>query len=86
MTVSSELLKELLPGPVTVVFERSSDLNPNLNPHTSLVGVRIPDHVFIRRLAKACNGPLALTSANRSSSQSTLSIDVKVLHYSFKAF
>ena len=76
MVVSREVLDDLLPGPVTVVGERSAELNPLLNPGTSLVGIRIPDHTFIRRLAQACNSPLALTSANRSSAQSTLTLDV----------
>ena len=76
VVVSREVLDDLLPGPVTVVGERSAELNPLLNPGTSLVGIRIPDHTFIRRLAQACNSPLALTSANRSSAQSTLTLDV----------
>ena len=70
------VLEDLLPGPVTVVGERSGELNPLLNPGTNLVGIRIPDHTFIRRLAQACDSPLALTSANRSSAQSTLTLDV----------
>ncbi|KAK7491297.1 hypothetical protein BaRGS_00017398 [Batillaria attramentaria] len=75
VVTARELLSDLLPGPVTVVFERSSALNPLLNPNTSLVGIRIPDHTFIRRLAQACESPIALTSANRSAAQSTLTLD-----------
>lgn len=74
VTVSSELLSELLPGAVTVVFERTEDLNPDLNPGTSLVGIRIPDHKFVREISRSCQGPIALTSANVSSTQSTLNI------------
>ncbi|KAH3738009.1 hypothetical protein DPMN_044612 [Dreissena polymorpha] len=68
------LLDALLPGPVTVVLERSEDLNPDLNPGTALVGIRIPDHPFIIELARRCGGPIALTSANISASRSTLNI------------
>lgn len=75
VVTSRDLLEDLLPGPVTVVFERSPALNPTLNPGTTLVGIRIPDHAFIQRLAQACDGPVALTSANRSAAQSTLSLD-----------
>lgn len=77
VTVSSELLSELLPGAVTVVFERTEDLNPDLNPGTSLVGIRIPDHKFVREISRSCQGPIALTSANVSSTQSTLNIQVR---------
>ncbi|XP_072249959.1 threonylcarbamoyl-AMP synthase [Leuresthes tenuis] len=72
--VKEELLADLLPGPVTLVFERSETLNTDLNPFTSLVGVRIPDHTFMRRLCQMCQEPLALTSANISSQ--TSSVDV----------
>lgn len=74
VNVADELLWDLLPGPVTLVFERSESLNPDLNPFTSLVGVRIPDHAFIQLLAQTCSEPLALTSANISSQTSTLMV------------
>lgn len=72
--VPRTLLQDLLPGPVTLVFERQSELNPNLNPHTNLIGIRIPDHHFIRQLADLNNGPVALTSANFSNDPSTLEV------------
>ncbi|KAK3098007.1 hypothetical protein FSP39_015257 [Pinctada imbricata] len=74
VTVSKTLLSELLPGPVTLVFQRTNELNPELNPNTPLVGVRIPDNKFIRSVARACDSPLALTSANISAAQSTLNV------------
>ena len=72
LTVSMEVLKALLPGPVTLVFERKLVLNSDLNPTTSLVGVRVPDHAFIQSLCSLLGEPLALTSANPSGSPSTL--------------
>ncbi|XP_051494183.1 threonylcarbamoyl-AMP synthase [Apus apus] len=74
VNVPDELLRDLLPGPVTLVLKRSEELNKDLNPFTSLVGVRIPNHPFLRDLARACAGPLALTSANFSSQDSTLTV------------
>ncbi|KGL73846.1 hypothetical protein N309_04490, partial [Tinamus guttatus] len=74
VNVPDELLRDLLPGPVTVVLQRSDELNRDLNPFTSLVGVRVPNHPFIRELARACSGPLALTSANLSSQASSLTV------------
>lgn len=75
VTVSDTLLNSLLPGPVTVVFERTPELNPQLNPSHANVGIRVPDSGFIQALARACEAPLALTSANKSSAQSTLAIE-----------
>ncbi|XP_031432928.1 yrdC domain-containing protein, mitochondrial isoform X2 [Clupea harengus] len=74
VAVKREMLEDLLPGPVTLVLERSAELNPDLNPFTPLVGVRIPDHPFMRRLCQMCGEPLALTSANMSSQTSTVDV------------
>lgn len=76
MTVDSAVLEQLLPGPVTVVFERTPELNVHLNPGTSLVGIRVPDHSFIREVSRRCGQPLALTSANLSGATSALTIQV----------
>jgi len=76
VTISRPLLECLLPGAVTLIFERTPELNIHLNPDTQLVGVRIPDSTFIRALCqRLVDSPLALTSANFSSHCSTLSID-----------
>ncbi|XP_060703300.1 yrdC domain-containing protein, mitochondrial isoform X1 [Hemiscyllium ocellatum] len=75
VTVSDQVLRDLLPGPVTLVFRRSEELNKDLNPFTDLVGVRIPKHPFIQKLAEVCGEPLALTSANLSSQTSTLTTE-----------
>ncbi|XP_034104804.1 threonylcarbamoyl-AMP synthase [Drosophila albomicans] len=74
--LSDELLTRLLPGPLTIVIERTPQLsNRFLNPSTSKIGIRIPDFKFIRELcAKWHEQPLALTSANRSSAPSSLQI------------
>jgi tRNA threonylcarbamoyl adenosine modification protein (Sua5/YciO/YrdC/YwlC family) len=75
VSVTESLLHELLPGPVTLVFNRKSTLNPNLNPHLSRVGVRIPEHDFVRLLCQQVDQPLALTSANLSNNGATASIE-----------
>lgn len=73
-----DILRDLLPGKVTTVFERRDVLNPNLNPGNSLVGVRIPDHQFVRKLVRRCGHPLALTSANVSDTRSTVDVEVRI--------
>eukprot|EP00040_Diaphanoeca_grandis_P014556 m.73955 g.73955 ORF g.73955 m.73955 type:complete len:315 (-) comp24609_c1_seq1:26-970(-) len=75
VVIPQALLEALLPGPVTLVLKRKPKLNPKLNPTTDLVGVRIPDNVFIRELARACKTPLALTSANISADPSCTKIE-----------
>ena len=46
-----------------------------LNPDSNLIGIRIPDHPFIRGVCREIQLPLALTSANISNTQSALSIE-----------
>jgi tRNA threonylcarbamoyl adenosine modification protein (Sua5/YciO/YrdC/YwlC family) len=70
------LLARLLPGPVTIVFKKTRNLkNPYLNPGTDKIGIRIPDFDFIRNICKKFKEPIALTSANRSSEPSSLTVD-----------
>ncbi|XP_073813455.1 threonyl-carbamoyl synthesis 1 [Musca autumnalis] len=75
--LNDSLLEKLLPGPITIVIERSKYLsNPFLNPSTSKIGIRIPNFKFIQELCNIYNEqPLALTSANRSSEKSSLNIE-----------
>lgn len=75
VTIPHSLLNSLLPGPVTLVFQRTPQLNPALNPGTDLVGIRIPDEEFIRTVVKYCGTPIALTSANISTKESPLCVE-----------
>ena len=75
VTVAREVIEDLLPGQVTLVFRRSDLLNNNFNPDTELVGVRIPDYPFLREVCSMSSGPLALTSANYSADTSTLQVE-----------
>lgn len=70
-----ELLKYLLPGPVTIVLERKNTsplLSDDLNPGVDALAVRIPDFPFLRALCRQIQTPLVLTSANISGDQSPL--------------
>lgn len=73
--LADNLLNSLLPGPVTVVLERTKLLdNPYLNPTTTKIGIRIPKHSFMNNFTKIFDMPVALTSANFSNEPSTLSV------------
>lgn len=69
------LLTDLLPGPVTLCFDRAIGLNPAFNPDARLVGVRVPDAPFVREVCRRVGAtPVALTSANVSQAQSCLEV------------
>lgn len=73
--LTKEILLELLPGPVTIIVERTNKLNHELNPGVSKVGIRIPKNTFIQKLTSALDVPLALTSANESNKTSTVTVN-----------
>jgi L-threonylcarbamoyladenylate synthase len=61
------------PGPLTLILPRHPGLPEVLSP-LSTVGVRIPDHPVALALLRA-TGPLAVTSANRSGDENTLTAE-----------
>lgn len=71
---SISLINSLLPGPITIVLNRSKNLNSDINPGVNAIGVRMPVHNFILALCSEL-GPLALTSANKSGAKSPLTIE-----------
>ncbi|CAF1052722.1 unnamed protein product [Rotaria magnacalcarata] len=66
---------QLLPGPVTLMFERNSSLPDYFNPNVTNVAIRIPNCQFMIELAQRLKQPMALTSANISNEPSTICID-----------
>ncbi len=71
------LLEALLPGPLTVLLNKKSTapIATALNPGVATLGVRIPDNKFIRAVCRQHRGALALTSANVSGQQSSLTVE-----------
>jgi tRNA A37 threonylcarbamoyladenosine synthetase subunit TsaC/SUA5/YrdC len=41
------MLKKLLPWPVTIVVEKTSELNSQLNPNDEKIAIRIPEYEFV---------------------------------------
>lgn len=70
---AARLAGRFWPGPLTMVvpLQAHVDLPRAVTGGTRAVGLRVPDHPFTRRLARAL-GPLPLTSANRSGAPDSL--------------
>lgn len=64
----AELMDRHWPGPLTVVLPRPQTSGPQIGGDRDTVGVRCPDHPWLRRLLAEV-GPLATTSANRHAQQ-----------------
>jgi L-threonylcarbamoyladenylate synthase len=68
-----KLASRFWPGPLTILVPKRADL-PEAVSATSTVGVRVPDHEVARGLLRAA-GPMAVTSANISGSQSPVTAE-----------
>lgn len=65
---AARLIARFWPGPLTVLVPKKAAL-PEVVSANPAVGVRVPDHDVARALLRL-SGPLAVTSANRSSQPS----------------
>ena len=70
---ATRLAERFWPGPLTLVVPRYPEV-PDLIAPTPTVGVRIPNHPVALELLKK-TGPLAVTSANLSGGENTLTAD-----------
>ena len=61
---ATSLAAKFWPGGLTIIVSKKSNLPPNIS-NNDKIGLRIPDHPFIRDLIRK-TGPLATTSANLS--------------------
>jgi L-threonylcarbamoyladenylate synthase len=68
--LARRLVERFWPGPLTLVLPRGPGLPANLSPYPT-VGVRMPNHPVALALLNR-SGPLAVTSANLSGGQNTL--------------
>lgn len=74
---AARLIARFWPGPLTVLVPKKPALPEVVSANPS-VGVRVPDHEVARALLRL-SGPLAVTSANRSSQPSPTTAQ-EVLH------
>ncbi len=65
-----QLANAFWPGPLTMVFRRSSLVPNEVTAGGDTVAVRMPSHPLALELIKECGFPLAAPSANRSGSPS----------------
>jgi L-threonylcarbamoyladenylate synthase len=68
------LIKELWPGPLTLVCRQQPSLQWDLGDTRGTVAVRMPDHELALELLSR-TGPLAVSSANRSGEPAALDAD-----------
>jgi len=65
-SVSKNLFREFLPGPLTVIVRGKHKLAKGIESEDGKVGIRLPDYKFIRDLVEKFGKPITATSANAS--------------------
>ncbi|GAI83266.1 unnamed protein product, partial [marine sediment metagenome] len=65
------IMNKYWPGPLTLIFKKKADVS--LGSKEDTIAIRIPDHPITLALLKACQVPLAVTSANISGDPDTKS-------------
>jgi L-threonylcarbamoyladenylate synthase len=70
-TLTRALAERFWPGPLTLLVRADESLAPAVHAGTRLVGVRVPDSIVARELARAAGGLITATSANRSGAPAT---------------
>lgn len=63
---AEKLIDRFWPGPLTLVFEASSELPKILTGNTGKIGIRISGNKFVRQLCQISGFPITGTSANIS--------------------
>jgi len=76
-TYARDMVDELWPGALTLVFTQQPSLTWDLGDARSTVAVRMPDHPVTTELLGR-TGPLAVSSANRSGSAAATTIEQAV--------
>ena len=65
--LAEQLAERFWPGPLTMIFRKSSRVPANISAELDTVAVRMPDHPIALALIRAAGVPIAAPSANRFS-------------------
>jgi len=69
------LIKEFMPGLVTIILEKNDKVNNLITANTNYVGVRIPNNQELLKIINKLNKPIISTSANISEEKSITNIN-----------
>jgi len=60
------LAKQFLPGPLTLILKKRSEITTGIARNIETIGIRIPKNDFCLKMIKQFGGPITTTSANKS--------------------
>lgn len=83
-TPAFKVLKKLLPGPFTFIFESSANVPKILGVNKKTVGIRIPDHRIPLEIVKLLGNPLITSSIKDDDSIKEYTTDPEEIYEDFK--
>lgn len=83
-TYQFKILKRLLPGPFTFIFESNSNVPKILGINKKTVGIRIPDHPIPLEMVKLLGNPLITSSIKDDDHIKEYTTDPEEIYEDFK--
>ena len=83
-TPEFKILKRLLPGPFTFIFESNSNVPKILGINKKTVGIRIPDHQIPLEIVKLLGNPLITSSIKDDDTIKEYTTDPEEIYEDFK--
>jgi len=83
--LARRLSATFLPGPLTIVLQKTLHVPVWLNPHHSTIGIRIPNQTLCRSIASQLGRPYTTTSANKSGLESARTVEAILLQLGTEA-
>ena len=71
----SKIIKEFMPGPLTLILKKKREIPDILTAKTQTIGIRIPDNEIAKKLIEYAQVPIATTSANISGEEANTEIN-----------
>lgn len=73
--IARKLAEKFLPGALTLVLKKKSDVETGIARNIETIGVRIPDNSFCIETARSFGKPFTATSANLANQPTELSVE-----------
>lgn len=83
-TSQFKVLKKLLPGPFTFIFESSNNVPKILDVNKKTVGIRIPDHAIPLAIVRQLTNPLITSSIKDDDEIKEYTTDPEEIYEDFK--
>ena len=77
---ADKLIKAFMPGPITIIIKKQSDVPDIVTSSSQKVGIRIPDNRFALELVRR-TGPIVATSANLHSHPDAVNVDAAIADF-----